>query len=107
MSTIEDLEAKKAELNGDLAFSKRHTDAIMRTRENVNGVNCAEIIEKCKKRKQISSKYRKKHIEKRREIRGKIKEINAEIKSIKQSQKRHRCPNGYRKNRKTSKCVKK
>jgi hypothetical protein len=106
MSSVNTLEGRKESLKRELVGSKRETAAIIKASENVDGINCAEIKMKCKKRKVIATKYRKKLTEKRREVNSEIKDINARIKAFKQSKKRRRCPNGSRKNSKTNMCVK-
>ena len=103
MSTVGELEAQKRELKSDLDFDKRLIDKMSKVKDKIDGIDCKEIVKKCRVRRELAKKYKQKYTSKKSEVNKMIKEINAKIKSL----TRKRCPNGYRKNRKTSKCNKK
>ena len=100
MSTVGELEAQKRELKSDLDFDKRLSDKMSKVKDQIDGIDCKEILKKCRDRRELAKKYKKKYTSKKREVNKMIKEINAKIKSL----TRKHCPKGTRRNRKTRNC---
>lgn len=103
MTSVGELQIRKKALEADLAADKKLSDKMSEVQHEINGINCKDIIRKCRSRKDIAKKYKKQYNTKKRRVNGIIKEINAKIKHL----TRKRCPRGSRKNRKSGKCEKK
>lgn len=103
MTSVGELQLRKKALETDLESDKKLSDKMLQVQHEINGINCKDIVRKCRSRKEIAKKYKKQYITKKRRVSGIIKELNAKIKSL----TRKRCPKGSRKNRKSGKCEKK
>ena len=56
MSSVGELQIRKKALEADLAADKKLSDKMSEVQHEINGINCKDIIRKCRSRKDIAKK---------------------------------------------------